>query len=151
MSPLTSRRVKRRIYNPEPPRICSRSELAAGKTPRADVNEANPPTLQRIFGDSAIARLLDYLTLYRGLDFPKTEISRNSGVAWKTMWRLWPTIERYGLVKETKRIGKAKMVTLNTDSLIVRALNDLAFQIARHDNQPLQGEERQILVRVKAR
>lgn len=125
--------------------------MAAGKTPRADVNEANPPTLQRIFGDSAIARLLDYLTLYRGLDFPKTEISRNSGVAWKTMWRLWPTIERYGLVKETKRIGKAKMVTLNTDSLIVRALNDLAFQIARHDNQSLQGEERQILVRVKAR
>ncbi len=128
-----------------------RSELGAAKNPRADVDEANPPTLQLIFGDSAIARLLDYLTLYRGLDFPKTEISRNSGVAWKTMWRLWPTLERYGLVKETKKIGKAKMVTLNTDSPIVRALNDLAFQIARHDNQPRPGEERQILVKVKAR
>lgn len=115
------------------------------------VNEGNPPTLQRIFGDSAIARLLDYLTLYRGMDFPKTEISKNAGIAWKTMWRLWPILERYDLVKETKRIGRAKMFTLNMESPIVKSLNDLAFHIAKHDNQPMLKQERQILVKVKAR
>jgi len=103
--------------------------------------EANPPSLQKLFGDSAIAKILDFLTLYRDFDYPKTEISRNSGVAWKTLYRIWPLLEKYGLVVKTREIGRAQMYRLNKESPIAKALNELAFQIASHDVDKIAAEE----------
>src|SRR4030067_2313932 len=104
----------------------------------------NPPTLQKLFEDSSIARLLDFLTLYRDFDYPKTEISRNSGVSWKTLYRLWPLLEKYELVIKTRQIGRATLYKLNTESPIAKALNKLALEIATfHVNEELarQGKE----------
>jgi len=100
--------------------------------------QANPPTLQKLFEDSSIARLLDFLTLYRDFDYPKTEISRNSGVSWKTLYRLWPLLEKYELVIKTRQIGRATLYKLNTKSPIANALNKLALEIATfHVNEEL--------------
>jgi len=106
--------------------------------------QANPPTLQKLFEDSSIARLLDFLTLYRDFDYPKTEISRNSGVSWKTLYRLWPLLEKYELVIKTRQIGRATLYKLNTESPIAKALNKLALEIATfHVKEELarQGKE----------
>ncbi len=113
--------------------------------------DSNPTVLRNIFGDSGVAKLLDFLTLYRDMDFAKSEISRNAGVAWKTMWRLWPTFEKYDLVKETRRIGKARMFSVNSNSAIVKALNDLAFQIAKYNNQPILKQEMLLKVPIRSR
>jgi len=100
---------------------------------KENVKEENPPALQKLFGDSAIAKILDYLTLFKGFDYPKTEISRNSGVAWKTLYRIWPTVEKYELVVRTRRIGRAELYKLNEENPIAKALNELAFQISKYD------------------
>ena len=106
-----------------------------------EVEEVNPPTIQRIFGDSAMARILDFLTLYRRLDYSKTDIAKNSGVGWKTLYRLWPILERYGLMKMTRKIGRAQLYRLNTENPIARTLAQLALQIADHDNEPIIKEQ----------
>jgi len=103
--------------------------------------EANPPTLQKIFGDSAIAKLLDFLTLYRDFDYSKTEISRNSGVSWKTLFRVWPILEKYDLVTKTRQIGRAALYKLNTENPIAKALQELALQIALYDAKKIAKEE----------
>ncbi|MGA2309416.1 MAG: hypothetical protein ABSG57_07710 [Candidatus Bathyarchaeia archaeon] len=103
--------------------------------------EANPATLRKLFPDSATAKLLDFLTLYKDFDYSKVEISRNSGVAWKTLYRAWPILEEYGLAVKTRRIGRAVMVKLNTESPIAKALWELAFQIAKHDSGRIAQEE----------
>lgn len=108
---------------------------------RYESREVNPPTFQKIFGDSAVAKVLDFLTLYKEFDYPKVEISRNSGVAWKTLYRIWPILERYGLVTLTRRIGRAKLYRLNIENPIVKALNELAFQIAKYDADKLVKKE----------
>lgn len=105
------------------------------KPTEEELSEINPPTLQRVLGDGAMVRLLDFLTLYKGLDYSKTEIARNSGVGWKTLFRLWPTLEKYSLVKPTRRIGRATLYTLNTESSIAKTLSQLAFQISDHNNE----------------
>jgi hypothetical protein len=104
--------------------------------------EENPPTLQKLFGDSSIAKILDYLTLFKTFDYPKTEISKNSGVAWKTLHRNWPTLRKYDLVVRTRRIGRAELYKLNEENPIAKALNELAFQIAKHDAQKIAAEEK---------
>ena len=100
------------------------------KTEKDEIAEVNPPTLQKLFEDSSIAKLLDFFTLYRDFDYPKTEISRNSGVSWKTLYRLWPILEKYNLVKKTRQIGRATLYKLNTESPIAHALNKLTLEIA---------------------
>jgi len=109
---------------------------------KKDLKEENPPALQKLFGDSSIAKVLDYLTLFKGFDYPKTEISRNSHVAWKTLYRIWPTIQKYGLVVRTRQIGRAELYKLNEENPIAKALNELAFQIARYDAQKIAAEEK---------
>ena len=64
------------------------------------MSEANPPpTLRRVFGDPAVARILDFLTLYR----------------------VWLILEKYDLVEATRRMGRAEMFKLNTDNPIASA------------------------------
>jgi hypothetical protein len=111
-----------------------------------DFMEANPPALRKLFKDSAVAKLLDFLTLYRDFDYSKVEICRNSGVAWKTLFRIWPLMKEYGLVVETRRVGRAVMYRLNVESPIVKALWDLAFQIAKHDAAKTVKEEVKVTV-----
>jgi len=108
--------------------------------------EANPPALHKLFKDSAVAKLLDFLTLYKDFDYSKVEICRNSGVAWKTLFRIWPLVEEYGLVVETRRVGRAVMYKLNNESPIVKALWELAFQIAKHDAAKTLKEEVKVAV-----
>jgi hypothetical protein len=112
--------------------------------------EANPPALRRLFQDSAAARLLDFLSLYKDFDYSKVEISRNSGVAWKTLYRVWPLLERYGLVVETRRIGRATMFKLNTDSPITKAMWEFAFQISKHDVSKAIEEEQKKVAKIPA-
>src|SRR3972149_4504193 len=102
----------------------------ASKIDKDEITEINPPTLQKLFEDSSIAKLLDFFTLYRDFDYPKTEISKNSGVSWKTLYRLWPLLEKYKLVIKTRQIGRATLYKLNTESPIAVALNNLAFEFA---------------------
>ena len=110
----------------------------ATKIEKDEIAGANPPTLQKLFEDSSIAKLLDFLTLYRDFDYPKTEISRNSGVSWKTLYRLWPLLEKYELVTKTRQIGRATLYKLNTESPIAKALNKLELEIAAfHINEEL--------------
>ena len=103
--------------------------------------EANPPTLQRLFEDSSMAKLLDFLTLYEDFDYPKTEISKNSGVSWKTLYRIWPLLEKYELVVKTRQIGRATLYKLNTESPIAKTLHTLALEIATYDAQKIAQEE----------
>src|SRR3972149_10775122 len=111
--------------------------------PKENSEEANPPALRKLFQDSAAAKLLDFLTLYRDFDYSKVEISRNSGVAWKTLYRVWPLLEKYDLIVQTRRIGRATMFKLNTDSPIVKALWEVAFQISKYDvNRTIREEQK---------
>jgi hypothetical protein len=112
--------------------------------------EANPPALRKLFQDSAVARLLDFLTLYKDFDYSKVEMSRNSGVAWKTLYRVWPLIEKYGLVVETRRIGRARMFKLDTENPIAKSMWEFAFQISKYDTDKTVTEEMKKAVKIPA-
>ena len=111
--------------------------------PKVEVEyqEIAPPTLQKLFGNSSVAKLLDFLTLYRRFDYSLTEISRNSGVPWRTLHRVWPVLEKYNLVKLTRQIGRAKLFTLNADSDITKMLTRLSLEIVSSDQKKISQED----------
>ena len=118
--------------------------------PKEKSEEANPPALRNLFQDSAVAKLLDFLTLYKDFDYSKVEISRNSGVAWKTLYRVWPLIEKYDLVVETRRIGRAIMFKLNTENPVAKSMWEFAFQVSKYDVDKAAKEDSKKTVKVPA-
>lgn len=104
-------------------------------------NELGSPPLVRLLGDSAIIRVLDYITTNGRLDYTKSDIARGSGVGWKTIFRVWPVIAKYKLVKMTRQIGRAQLYSINENSTIAKTLHQLSLQIADFDNEPLIKEQ----------
>jgi len=101
----------------------------------------------------SIANILDFLLIHKGFDYTKTEIAENAGVEYKTLFDNWDTLERYGLVKETRTIEKVTLYTINLDSSIVKALKKLQHEIMFYDAEIVAQEqveaEREVVLGMK--
>lgn len=87
--------------------------------------------LRALCGDTVIARILDFLTLYRGSTYSMSEIARNSHVSWRAFNRVWPRIVRLGVViEESKSHPKLRLYKFNEKSPIAQALDKLATEVA---------------------
>jgi len=86
--------------------------------------------LQDLFKTHAIVKILDFLTLYKDFEYTRTEIARNIGISRRTLYDVFPTLEKFELVKLTKSSGKIKFYKLNTENLISKYLIALADAIS---------------------
>ena len=78
------------------------------------------------FGEAPTVKIMDFLIAERGLyDFTLTEIAENSGVSWATLHKVFPMFEKFGIVKETRRIGRAKLYTLNEENPFVQKIIEI--------------------------
>ncbi len=84
----------------------------------------------KVLGSSPIVRVLDFLIVFREFDYSLTEIAKESGVAWSTLNKVFPKLEKYGLVKQTRQIGRAKLYKLNEEKPMVRQLIELHLLIS---------------------
>jgi len=66
--------------------------------------------------DTPVNRMLDVLILHRGYELSLKELAKNAGISQKTVWENLPNLERFNLIKYTRRIGNAKMLTLNQEA-----------------------------------
>lgn len=66
----------------------------------------------RLFGN-AMGRVLDVLILHRGGDLSQKELAAYAEVSAKSLSTILPKLMEFHLVKETRRIGHARMVTLD--------------------------------------
>lgn len=98
-------------------------------------------SLERFFKGSAMARILDFLTVFKEWDYSKSDIAKNSGVSFRTVLRLLPRLEELGVVKKTRNVGKALMYQFDVNNPIAKAANELAWQIAKHDAEKVAAEE----------
>ena len=100
------------------------------------------PLIEGTFGrlfEVPIARVLDVLILHRRYDLSMKELAENAGISPKTLWKVMPKLEEMNLIKHTRMVGNAKMVTLNMDlNPIVDTLIELELEIPLHE---LKNEE----------
>ena len=87
--------------------------------------------LERLLGGSAVARILDFMVVFRRWDYSKMDIAKNSGVSFRHVLREIPKLERLGVIKETRRVGRAVMYQLDESSPIGKTVKELVFQIGR--------------------
>ncbi len=85
--------------------------------------------LSDFFGDSALIKVIDFLEMNQEFDYTKAEIARNVGISKVTLYQLWPTLEKTGLVVETRRIGNGKLYKYNKNNPLAKALEMLSNAI----------------------
>jgi len=74
---------------------------------------------------SPVFRILDFLMDNKAYDYSKTDIAKGAGISRTTLSSSWDNLEKNGLVKETRVVGRAKMYKLNFNSPVVMKFIEL--------------------------
>jgi DNA-binding transcriptional ArsR family regulator len=90
------------------------------------VRDSDETLFLKAFGiKSPVLRILDFLMDNKAYDYSKTDIAKGAGISRTTLSSAWENLERNGLVKETREVGRAKMYKLNLDSPVVSKFIEL--------------------------
>lgn len=82
-----------------------------------------------IFGDSPQVKVLDLLITQDDMEYTKKEIAECADVGRSTLYTFWDTLERYNIVKKTRRIGNTWLYRINTDSPAVKAMQEFQLRV----------------------
>jgi len=104
----------------------------------------------KVFGDSPMVRLLDFLLAERGLyDYSLTAIAENSNVSWATLHLIFPKLEKIGIVKKTRTISRAKMFMINEKNPLVQDLIKIRNKISDYFiKKELEKQSKRIAIKI---
>lgn len=82
-----------------------------------------------VLGDTTELRIIDFLLDNIFTPVYKNEIIERTGLSRNSFFRVWNKLERYGLVKPIKQVGRAVLYQLNKDNEFAKWLvkTDLAL------------------------
>ena len=86
--------------------------------------------LLQLFGRTATLRLIDFFLDNPQNDYTRTEIMEALGMAKPTIREKLPDLERFGMIKMTRKIGKAKLYQLDPENSIVRCLRKIELEVS---------------------
>ena len=84
-----------------------------------------------VFGDSPIVKVIDFFLDNREFDYSLTDIAKNADIGWSTLHGFWGNIVKLGIVVKTRKIGRAELYKLNSNSPLVKKLIDLDMDISK--------------------
>lgn len=85
--------------------------------------------LESVFPGSE-SKILDFLIAFQEFDYSISDISRNSGVGFKTALKIVNALEGRKMILKNRNVGRAKMFKLNLGSPEAISVSKLALEIA---------------------
>lgn len=85
----------------------------------------------KIFGNSPVLRVLDFFVVNEDFDYSMTDIAALSGVGYATLKLFWDTLEKNGVVANTRRVGRAKMYRLNSANPVVKRFREFYWETTK--------------------
>lgn len=83
--------------------------------------------LVETFGNSPVIRIIDFFIDNPFFDYSKEELIKNLEISKVTFYKYFALLERNGLVKVTRMVGKAKLYKLDEKSLVVQKVKELVW------------------------
>ena len=97
--------------------------------------------LVRMFGNSPKLRILDIFLDNPYFDFSKSEVIRELGMSKQTFYKYFKDLEELGIVKPTRRIGRATLYRINKEHPLVKKLdeviNEVSLQLAEQEAEKM--------------
>ena len=82
-----------------------------------------------VMGDTPRNRILDFLISENGYDYTLKEIARESKVGYATIKRIWRPFVDHGLVRKTRKVGKAVFYKYDDRSFFGASIKKLYLDI----------------------
>ncbi|MCK4478866.1 hypothetical protein KAU88_10150 [Candidatus Bathyarchaeota archaeon] len=95
--------------------------------------------LEDLFRSHAVVKILDFFTMYPEFEYTKTDVIKETGISRRTLYQVWPTLERFNLITMTKSAGLIKFYKMNRKSTISKRLIELADQISFFEARKTEG------------
>ncbi len=86
--------------------------------------------LIEIFGETPKMKIIDFLLDNPYFDFTKKEIIESLGMSKQTFYKYFPDLEKYGIVKVSRKIGRAKLYKINLNHPLIKILRELEKTIS---------------------
>lgn len=103
--------------------------------------EMEETLLLRCLGNSPTLRIVDFFLDNRLSDYTKDEIIKNLNMGRGTFFKYWRELEKLGIVKETRKIGKSRLYKLNEENEIVQKLTMLDSALCKRAMEEAVKEE----------
>jgi DNA-binding transcriptional ArsR family regulator len=87
--------------------------------------------LIKTLGDSPKLRIVDFFLDNPLFDFTKKEVIEALGMSKQTFYKYFPELEEYGIVKVSRKIGKAKLYRINVEHPLVKMLRDYETKMSK--------------------
>jgi predicted transcriptional regulator len=98
--------------------------------------------LLKAFGNSPKLRIIDIFLTNPLFDFSKNELARELGMSKQTLYKCFKDLEDLGMVKITRKIGRANLYRINLENPMVKMLNEyvtqLSLQVAEREKAKMQ-------------
>jgi len=93
--------------------------------------------LIKAFGYSPKLRMVDIFLTNPYFDFSKEELAKELGMSKQTVYKNFKDLEELGVVKISRRVGRAVMYRINMEHPLVKRLgemvNEISLQIAERE------------------
>ncbi|MFH1722694.1 MAG: hypothetical protein ABH950_08850 [Candidatus Altiarchaeota archaeon] len=84
--------------------------------------------LKHLFGEKPNPIVLDYFLLNQYWDYSLTDVSRETGISYRTLQKTIPELVSKNLLVHTRTEGKAKLYQINQKNPLVKELKELSRQ-----------------------
>ena len=81
------------------------------------------------FGNSPVIRIIDFFIDNPVFDYSKEDMIRELGMSKITFYKYFKTLEETGMVKTTRKVGKAKLYKLDENNPAVIKLKELVWTL----------------------
>lgn len=100
--------------------------------------------LIKFLGYTPFLQVMDFLIQNSIFDYTKTDIAENSDISRASLYKIWPELEQYEIIKESRKIGNTTLYKLNKENPVVEKLMELDLKISKEYAESL--EEKQVIV-----
>ena len=90
-------------------------------------------------GNSPRMRVLQHLIEGKNFDFTLTDLL-NTGVSWGTLNNLVPKLLKLGIIKKTRKIGRATLYKINQENFVAKQLIELYNSLILKKLEKIQGK-----------
>src|ERR687886_3075797 len=87
--------------------------------------------LSNLFSSRAICEIMDFFLDHKEFDYSPGEISKKTGLSFRTIFRELPNLEKNQLIYVSRKIGKTNMYMLNTDFEAVAHLEKFVLDLSQ--------------------
>lgn len=78
--------------------------------------------LLEVIGDTPGNKVIDFLIEGMGISYTKKDIAAGAGISRPTLYKIFPTLGKQGVIKAAGMVGRIKLYALNGENARVKAL-----------------------------